>query len=99
MADATKCLFAYTPAGNTESGVPMLLFLLPEAGWAYMANGLGHEFDLTNLGIPLQVVIARCVDHADGRAMLQKANVLTAATTDITDTGINLHLGTKPTRQ
>lgn len=95
----TKCLFAFTPADAAPDGVPVLAFLMPEAGWSYMQNGMCHEFDLTNVGIPLQVVIGRCVDHADGMNILRAANALGAATKDITKTDIDMHLGAKKTRQ
>lgn len=98
---ANKCLFAYTPAENNPdgSGTPILCFLMPEAAWEYMQGGMCHEFNLPTVGIPIQVVIGRCKDYADGRAMLAAAGALTAKTADISDSGIDLHLGSKPTKQ
>jgi hypothetical protein len=98
---ADKCLFAYTPAENNPdgSGTPMLCFLMPEAAWDYMRGGMCHEFNLTNVGIPIQVVIGRCKDYAHGKQLLAMAGALTPKTADISDSDIDLHLGTKPTKQ
>ena len=97
MADATEiqCIFAYTPADKSPSGVPVIAFLMPEAGWAYMASGLCHEFDLTKIGVPIQVVIGRCRDRAHGRSMLN----IGPGTADLTGSNIDMHIGTKQTRQ
>lgn len=94
-----KCLFAYTPADGSANGVPTLLFLMSEQAWDYMKNGMCHEFDLTSLGISIQVIIGRCKDHAAGLALLRAAGSLVASTTDLTNSDIDLHLGGKPTKQ
>lgn len=59
---------------NGDDGVPTLVFVMPEQSWQYMQNGLGHEFDLTNVGIPLRVVIGRTATHETGMADLERAN-------------------------
>jgi hypothetical protein len=70
----TKTLFAIVPASGATDGIPVLTFLIPTKGWDYMYGGMSHDFDLTNIGIPLKVIIGRCEDHADGMAMLGQAN-------------------------
>jgi hypothetical protein len=72
MATPEQCIFAFKPAENQPDGVPVLVFLMPQAGWDYMRNGLGHDFDLTNVGIPLKVLIGRCETRESGIAMLRK---------------------------
>ena len=62
-----QCIFA---VGEPENGVTTVCFLLPEGAWEYMKSGLGHEFDMTKVGLPVRVVIGRCKSHADGMSML-----------------------------
>jgi hypothetical protein len=69
-----KVIFAFVPADAAPDGVPTLTFMMPEQSWHYMRKGLGHEFDLTNVGIPLRVLIGRTRNHATGIAELEKAN-------------------------
>jgi hypothetical protein len=69
-----KVIFAFAPASSAADRVPTLTFMIPEKSWHYMQDGLCHEFNLTNVGIPLRVVIARCDDHAHGMAILEQAN-------------------------
>jgi hypothetical protein len=94
-----KCLFAYTSAAHAPDGVPVLMFLMPEAAWAYMRDGLCHEFDLTNVGVPIQVVIGRCRDHAHGKAMLRAAGAMDKTAQDTSEADLDMHLGGKKTRQ
>jgi hypothetical protein len=69
-----KVVFAFVPADRSEDGIPTLMFMMPEEAWRYMSKGLGHEFDLTNAGIPLRVLIGRSRNHATAMAELEKAN-------------------------
>jgi hypothetical protein len=69
-----QVIFAFVPQSKAADGIPTLTFMMPEASWHYMRNGLGHEFDLTNVGIPLRVIIGRSANHASGMAQLEKAN-------------------------
>ncbi len=94
-----KCVFAYTAAKDNPAGLPGLTFLMPEAAWHYMESGMCHEFDLTKVGIPIQVIIGRCRDHAAGIDMLRQSGVLNDKTTDLTTTTIDMHIGTKETVQ
>jgi hypothetical protein len=68
-----KVMFAMAPAHTQTDRIPVLTFLIPTAAWDYMRTGLGHDFGLVKLGIPLRVIIGRCRDHTYGRAMLQEA--------------------------
>ena len=70
----SKVLFAMSPAHTQPDGVPVLVFVMPNKAWEYMKDGLGHDFDLTNVGIPLKILIGRCKDHADGMARLEQFN-------------------------
>lgn len=93
-----KMLFAFAPAHTNDSNVPVLTFLMPQAAWDYMHGGLCHEFDLTKLGIPIQVVIGRCRDHVDGLEILQTVNGgALRKHKDVRD--VDLKLGQKPTKQ
>lgn len=69
-----KVIFAFAPADSQSDNIPLLTFIMPEAAWAYMRNGLGHEFDLTNVGIPLRVLIGRTKTYDIGIKELTKAN-------------------------
>ncbi len=71
MSKDEQCIFALSEPTN---GVTTVLFLMPEGAWKYMQDGYGHEFDLTNVGLPVKVVIGRCKDHADGIKMLRVNN-------------------------
>lgn len=90
-----QCLFVFKPADKTADGIPILAFLLPEAAWDYMRNGLGHAFDLTNIGIPLKVVIGRTKDHKTGMAELRKAGLLAEETVDARDVDVDFKERTK----
>lgn len=67
-----KTLFAYAPA--VPDGVPVVTVLIPEKAWAYMIDGNCHDYDMTNIGIPLRLIIGRCHDHADGMTIFEQAN-------------------------
>ena len=95
----SKCLFALCHAEQSPSGVPVLMFLMPDAAWHYMQSGLCHEFDLTNVGVPIQVVIGRCKDHAHGKAMMAQSGAMTKDTIDTTEADLDMHLDRKKTRQ
>lgn len=92
-----KVVFAFTPADQSPDGVPTLAFLMPQAAWDYMQDGLGHEFDLTNVGVPLQVIIGRTETYQTGVALLSQVNALTG-TTPKDVSGADLHFGKKPSQ-
>lgn len=73
-----RVIFAFTPSDIAPENIPVLAFIMPEASWTYMQSGLGHEFDLTALGIPLRVVIGRTATHATGMEELRRAHGETA---------------------
>jgi hypothetical protein len=90
-----KVIFVFVPADAAEDGIPTLTFIMPEESWNYMRRGLGHEFDLTNVGIPLRVLIGRTRNHATGIAELEKANGGTMKRfKDVS--GADLHFDQKP---
>lgn len=90
-----KVIFAFTPGCDEPDGIPSLAFIMPEAAWTYMRNGLGHEFDLTNVGIPLRVVIGRTETHETGMKLLEQANTMKAA--EYKDARyVDMHFGKKP---
>lgn len=66
-----QVIFAIAPGSDMADGIPVLTFLIPEAGWDYMRNGMSHDFDLTNVGLPLKIVIGRTKNHATGMALLE----------------------------
>lgn len=84
-----QVLFAYKPAHETQDKVPVLAFIIPQAAWDYMKNGLGHDFDLTNVGIPLKIVIGRTKTQATGVAELRKAGLTSEATHDLRDVDVS----------
>jgi hypothetical protein len=69
-----QVLFAFVPADKSADGVPLIAFLMPEPSWGYMAEGLAHEFDLTNVGLPLRIVIGRTPTREAGLDLLRAAN-------------------------
>jgi hypothetical protein len=69
-----KVIFAFAPASSQPDHIPTLTFMMPEKSRHYMRNGMCHEFNLTNVGIPLRIIIGGCDDHAHGMAILQQAN-------------------------
>jgi hypothetical protein len=75
MPRPEQVVFVYGDAAQTKDGVPVLTFLIPQAGWDYMVAGLGHEFDLTHLGVPIKVLIGRCNTREDGIAALRAAGL------------------------
>jgi hypothetical protein len=86
-----QCLFAFKPAENQPDGIPILMFLMPEAAWDYMHDGMSHEFDLTRVGIPIKVVIGRTKDQETGMALLQVTN----ETIDARDADVSFQQDTK----
>lgn len=56
------------------NGVVQVVMLVPPPGWDYMQGGLAHTFDLTKWGIPVQFVLGRCTDKADGMRIIEQAN-------------------------
>jgi hypothetical protein len=95
---AEKMLFAFAPAESNDSKVPLLTFLMPEQAWQYMHDGLCHEFDLTQIGIPIQVIIGRCKDHAQGAEILETLNGgALRKLKDVRD--VSVKFGQKPTQQ
>lgn len=69
-----QVIFAFVPAHKSPDGIPTLTFMMPEKSWHYMDGAMCHEFDLTNLDIPLRVMIARTETHETGMALLTEAN-------------------------
>jgi hypothetical protein len=90
-----QVIFAFTPGCDEPDGIPSLVFIMPEAAWSYMRNGMGHEFDLTNVGIPLRIVIGRTKDHETGMKLVEQANTMKAA--NVKDVRhVDVHFGSKP---
>lgn len=56
-----KIVFA---VGPSASGKPVLLFGIPKAAWDYMKDGKTHTFDLTSLGIPVQMIMYGADNHS-----------------------------------
>lgn len=83
-----KVLFAFTPGSDAPDGVATLVFMMPQSAWEYMHTGLGHDFDLTKLGIPIKVVIGRCKNRKDG---LEKLSPWLANAKKVADaTGVDI---------
>jgi hypothetical protein len=66
-----QVIFALGPGAAQADGVPVLIFMVPEAGWEHMRGGRSHDFDLTKAGVPLKIVIGRCRTRADGLRQLE----------------------------
>jgi hypothetical protein len=90
-----RVLFGYCPADASGDGVPNLVFMMPEAAWAYMSTGMCHEFDMTHVGIPMRVIIGRCRDHAEGMRLLSMAS--DGKFKDLRD--VDMKLDQKPPKQ
>lgn len=65
--DKQKVVFAL---GQNPNGAYQVVLLMPPEAWDYMATGLAHEFDLTKMGVPIQIIIGRCATQDEGKAML-----------------------------
>jgi len=90
-----QVLFAFAKAVDEPDGVPALLFLIPQAAWDYMKDGRGHDFDLTNLGIPLKVLIARTATNESGMNELRAVGVVDSNTKDAREVDISFKERTK----
>jgi hypothetical protein len=97
MAKPEQCIFAYQAAETQPDGIPVLVFLMPQAAWDYMQGGMGHDFDLTNVGIPLKVLIGRCETRESGIAMLRKTGLIDDRTKDAQH--VDLAFGDRKPRQ
>ncbi|HTB47066.1 MAG TPA: hypothetical protein VK741_25840 [Acetobacteraceae bacterium] len=64
-----QVVFAVPPAAKT--GILEVFFVIPDGAWDVMRGGIGQEFDLVKVGVPLQVAMTRCRDRATGIAMLR----------------------------
>lgn len=53
MNSDKKMVFAVSKDGDE----PMLLLGIPAAAWEHMKDGKTHHFDLTNVGIPLKLMV------------------------------------------
>lgn len=52
-------------AMGTGSAKPVVILGVPQGAWDFMEGGLTHTFDLTSLGIPIQLLMFRGKDYAD----------------------------------
>jgi len=86
-----QVLFAFARACDTPDNIPVLTFLISEAAWAYAKDGLGHDFDLTRVGIPVKVIIGRTKNNAAGLELLRAANRIGEEVKDVR----NVDLGFK----
>lgn len=79
--------------------VPTVILGMPQGAWDFMADGLTHTFDLTKVGVPVQVIIFRGKDGLDVKGKLFDANAFLKD--GATDADGNLqNLGIKePTKQ
>lgn len=55
---------------DLPAGAKLVLLGVPEAGWQWMKDGKTHTFDLTKLGIPVQIMLFGGKDQADLKAQL-----------------------------
>lgn len=62
---------AFGIGSGSADGVPVLVMLISQAAWDYMQGGLGHDFDLTNVGLPLKLVLGRTESYDTGLAELR----------------------------
>lgn len=51
-----KVIFAVAPPAHANAPVTVVLGV-PEGAWRYMNTGRTHTFDLTSLGLPIQIVM------------------------------------------
>lgn len=66
-----KCVFGVSQKSDKTV---VAVIQVPPGGWDYMKDGQSHTFDLTKVGIPIQIILAGCKSVADGRAVLEQAN-------------------------
>lgn len=69
--DDRKVVVGVSPEPN---GVAQVILLIPPPAWDYTEGGNAHTFDLTKWGYPIQIILGRCKDRADGIATITKAN-------------------------
>lgn len=56
-----KIVFAMAPPD--ARGTATVLLGIPKAAWEYMKDGKTHHFDLTRIGLPVQLMLYGAEDH------------------------------------
>lgn len=54
-----------------EQGIPVVILGLPEEGWKYCQNGKTHTVDLTQIGLPVRIILFGGKDHAEINSWLE----------------------------
>ena len=56
------------------AGRTLLLLGIPAGGWEYMKDGKTSHFDLSSVGVPLQVIVYGGATHDEVKAAIDKHN-------------------------
>jgi hypothetical protein len=67
-----KIVFANSPRGQGD-GVTLLLVGVPRDAWVYMKDGKTHHFDLTQVGMPVKMILFGARNHDAAMAVLQES--------------------------
>lgn len=67
----TKCVFA--TGVQPDSAVPVVLIGIPRAAYERMKDGLTSTFDLSNIGVPLKLLIFGAPTHDDAMKTIEAA--------------------------
>jgi hypothetical protein len=70
-----KIIFALAPPTDKPggNGNPVLMLGIPKGAWDYMKDGMCHTFDLTKIGLPVQLVVFGGNTHESTLADLHRA--------------------------
>jgi hypothetical protein len=68
-----KIVFGITPNPD-ERGTATLLIGIPAAAWEYMKDGKTHHFDLTSIGVPLQIMLYGAATHDEAMKHIEAHN-------------------------
>ncbi len=55
---------------------PTVILGIPKAAWEYMQDSKTHTFDLTKVGIPVQILMFGGADRADVMRLMDKASTM-----------------------
>lgn len=80
-------------------GVPTVILGMPRGSWDAMAGGQTHSFDLTKIGIPVQILMFREADGAAVAAKLAEVGIMLSQDAEDADGNLR-NLGIEePTQQ
>ena len=68
-----KVVFGITPNPDAP-GTATILIGIPAAAWDYMKDGKTHHFDLTSVGVPIQITLYGAETHDAALKLIEEHN-------------------------